>query len=240
MSVADATIAGMHLEPGRVLHWNLHVGGHLSTSVPVRVVEHTAGGLLLWLSRGTPMWRADLPGGAHLRDVAPEARPEGGYPFRAGRWSSGHALIHQPTGAAHAVLWLFAPGRLPGARPRFRGWYVNLEHRTRRGDDLDVADHELDLLVAPDRTWRWKDEESFARMTGHPAHWTAEEAVAIRAEGERVARLAEARAFPFDGTWCDFAPPRSWTAPPAPPRPVPRLPGGAERPSDGNEEGEFG
>ena len=47
---------------------------------------------------------------------------------------------------------------------------------------------------------------------------------AVRAEGQRVIKLAEAGEFPFDGTWCDFAPaaglgrpdelPPGWDRPP--------------------------
>ncbi|TXS16888.1 DUF402 domain-containing protein [Streptomyces sp. wa22] len=201
-------------EAGQVLRWNLFIGGHLSSSVPVRLVERTEGGQWVWLESGTPMWRTKLPRRAHLRDIAPEARPPHGYPARAGRWPRSSALIHQPAGATHAVFWLFGRGQ------RFRGWYVNLEHRTHHGDDIDVADHELDVLVAPDRSRQLKDERSFAEKTGHPAYWSAQEAAAIRAEGRRVAGLAEAGAFPFDGSWCDFKPPPHWTTPARGPAPV--------------------
>lgn len=201
-------------KPGQILHWNFFIGGHLSASVPVRLVERTTAGQLVWMETGTPMWRTVLPRGAtHLRDIAPHDRPAEGYPVAPDRWPMGNALFYQPAGAAHSVLWLF------GRRQKFRGWYVNLERRVHHGDDIDIADHELDLNVAPDRTWRWKDEQSFAEKTGHPAYWTAEEAAAIRTEGDTVARLAEAGTFPFDGSWCDFRPPSAWTTPPRPPNP---------------------
>ncbi|MGW0780461.1 DUF402 domain-containing protein [Streptomyces sp. NPDC002913] len=208
---------------GRVLRWNLFIGGHLSSSVPVRLVERTDAGQLVWLETGTPMWRTELPRGAHLRDIPPEERPAQGYPAVADRWPLGSALIHQPDGAGHAVFWFFGrmrTFRLSGRRPKFRGWYVNLEHRSHHGDDIDVTDHELDITVAPDRSWRWKDERSFAEKTGHPAYWSAAEAASIRAEGERVVRLAEAGDFPFDGSWRTFEPPPHWTTPPLPPAPV--------------------
>jgi hypothetical protein len=142
--------------------------------------------------------------------VPPEEQPDGGYPLTPGRCHGDGALILQPEGAAHAVWWLFDTGR------DFTGWYVNLEHRTRYGSDIHVTDHELDLTVAPDRTWRWKDERSFADKTGHPAYWTGEQAVAIRAEGALLARRAQAREFPFDDRWCDFRPPAAWQTPPLP------------------------
>ena len=46
---------------------------------------------------------------------------------------------------------------------------------------------------------------------------------AVRAEGERVIRVAEAGVFPFDGTWCDFAPSTEWDVPDG-------LPAGWDRP----------
>ncbi|MDQ0794952.1 DUF402 domain-containing protein [Streptomyces sp. B1I3] len=201
-------------QPGQVLRWNLFIGGHLSSSVPVRLVERTDEGQLVWLQTGTPMWRTDLPGGGHLRDLPPEERPAQGYAVTPDRWPMGSALIHQPAGAGHAVFWFF------GRKHKFRGWYVNLERRLHHGEDIDVADHELDITVSPDRSWQWKDERSFAEKTGHPAYWSSHEAAAIRAEGERMARCAEARAFPFDGSWCDFRPPPHWGVPPLPPAPA--------------------
>ncbi|MFD9288626.1 DUF402 domain-containing protein [Streptomyces sp. NPDC060030] len=205
---------GAGSDAGQILRWNLFIGGHLSSSVPVRLVERTDEGQWVWLESGTPMWRTELPLRTHLRDIAPENRPPHGYPARAGRWPRGSALIHQPAGAAHAVFWFFGRGQ------KFRGWYVNLEHRTHHGEDIDVTDHELDVLVAPDRNWQWKDERSFAEKTGHPAYWSAKEAAAIRTEGRRLARLAETGAFPFDGSWCEFKPPPHWTTPPRGPAPV--------------------
>jgi len=203
----------MYLEPGVTLRWNFRFGGQLSCVVPVRVVAHGSDGLWLWLAAGSPLWDAQLPGSRHLRDLDPAERPPGGYPLAEGVWHQSSALIFQPDGAGHAVWWLFAPGA------GFGGWYVNLEHRVREGEDIHVNDLELDLTVEPDRSWQWKDEESFAAKTGHPAYWTAEQAAAARAEGRRVAALAEAGAFPFDGTWCDYRPPADWGLPALPPPP---------------------
>ncbi|MFJ3934639.1 DUF402 domain-containing protein [Streptomyces sp. NPDC090029] len=205
----------MHVDPGTTLNWCFTLGGSLSTVCPVRVVESREEGLLLWLAPGSPLWKAKLPDGSHLRDLPPEDRPEGGYPLRPDRWQRGGALIYQPHGANHAVWWLFSPDQA------FLGWYANLERRTRQGRDIHVIDHELDISVAVDRTWEWKDEDSFADKIGHPSYWTAEEAAQIRAEGLRVVEQAETGAFPFDSSWCDFQPSSSWSSPRLPPRPEP-------------------
>lgn len=189
-----------------IVNFHLILGSTVSMICPARVVEAGAGGLLLWVAPGTPVWRAALPPGTHLRDLP----PDGPYPLRPSRWRRGGALILQPAGAGHAVWWTFTEEQ------EFRGWYVNLESRGREGEDIHVTDQELDITVAPDRTWAWKDEESFAAKTGHPVYWTAAEADAIRAEGVRVTALVESAAYPFDGSWCDFRPPASWTVPELP------------------------
>ena len=42
----------------------------------------------------------------------------------------------------------------------FLGWYVNLEEPFRRTPlGFDVRDLQLDILVDPERKWRWKDSE---------------------------------------------------------------------------------
>ena len=166
------------------------------------------------------MWRTELPGGAHLRDIAPDDRPATGYPVVPGRWPMGSALFYQPSGAAHSVLWLF------GRRGKFRGWYVNLERRVHHGDDIDIADHELDINVAPDGL-AVEGRGVLRREDRPPRLLVGRQAAAIRAEGMRVAQLAEAGTFPFDGSLrlpaaenlddtsppADAPPPHSLTAP---------------------------
>jgi predicted RNA-binding protein associated with RNAse of E/G family len=120
-------------------------------------------------------------------------------------------------------VWFFRDDR-----DRFTEWYVNLEERALRWDDgdvagVDVVDQDLDIVVAPDRTWRWKDEDEFAERLALPEHYWVQDEAAVRAEGRRVVKLIEAGEFPFDGTWTDFVPDPTW--------PVPRsLPPGWNRP----------
>lgn len=201
----------MFFETGQVLRRRFYFGGIIQQIYPVRVVRHDAVGLLVWLAPDSPMWRAAIPGGGRVRDLDPDAWPADGFPLIPDTWRLDGALIYQPAqNDAQSVWWIF------GADGGFSGWYVNLERRVHDGADIDVFDAELDLLVTPDHQWRWKDEESFAQKTGHPRFWSTAEAVAIRERGLRLARLAETRSFPFDGTWCDFRPDPAWEPPPLP------------------------
>lgn len=75
---------------------------------------------------------------------------------------------------------------------------------------METTDHVLDIVIGPDRRWRWKDEEEFATHTGRTGYYDDAGARAIRAEGQRLVRLAESGVFPFDGTHLDFRPHLSW------------------------------
>jgi len=94
----------------------------------------------------------------------------------------------------------------------FSHWYVNFERplgRTTVG--WDFLDDKLDLIVRPDGSVRWKDEDELDEA----ARLGLLDAAAIRAEAERV--LADP---PWPTGWEDFRPNPSW--------PAPRLPKGWE------------
>jgi uncharacterized protein DUF402 len=198
-------------EAGRLIWQRMYFGSALAQVIPARVVRHDPAGLMVWVAGGSGVWRLRGPGGEPLRD-----RPREQWPTELGHdvWFGHGVLEWLPVAADHAVWWCWTDGGV------FDGWYVNLERHAVWTDGplagVDIVDQELDGVVTPDHRWTWKDEESFADKTGHPAFWSASEAAAVRAEGERVRALAEAGAAPFDGTWCDFRPAPTWSVPERP------------------------
>jgi predicted RNA-binding protein associated with RNAse of E/G family len=61
---------------------------------------------------------------------------------------------------------------------------------------VDIVDHQLDLVVSPDRAVDWKDEDELAAAVD--AGWlTDAESEAIYAEAHRLAALAKAGDPPF-------------------------------------------
>jgi len=95
----------------------------------------------------------------------------------------------------------------------FLGWYVNLQAPLRvHGTFFDTTDWALDVTVAPDGAWAWKDEHDLAEAIALGVFDEAE-AAAVRAEGERVVAQR-----PWPTGWEDWRPDASW--------PVPRLPEG--------------
>lgn len=180
-----------------------HFGGVVTRMVSATVVSRDERGQLLWIPIGAAARRPALD--RPIREIPRDDWPDGGFPLVDEPWDTFHVLALQPTGANHSVWWFFAPDG------EFQNWYVNLETRT--PDGSEITDKELDIWVYPDRSWEWKDVESFEQKTGDPRFWDADEAAEVRAEGERVIKLIEAGDFPFDGTWCDFRPDPSWPVP---------------------------
>jgi uncharacterized protein len=78
----------------------------------------------------------------------------------------------------------------------------------------------LDVIVEPDRSWRWKDEDEFAALVAAGLIGAAE-AARVRDEALRVTRGVEANAPPFNERWHDWRPDPTW--------PSPALPAGWDR-----------
>jgi hypothetical protein len=195
--------------PGRTVVRRNYRGPHVSWAQATTVVSDDDQGLVLWLPVGADFEFRLNPDGTMLR-TAGTVEEYGAAPLIRRNWRENSLLMWHPPGRAHSVWWFFREGR-------FRYWYINLESPYTRGPDwIANVDHHLDVVVNPDRSWHWKDEEDLDDMTDVPGFWTAEQAAAIRAEGRRVIGIAETGAFPFDGTWCDFQPRPHW--------PTPRLP----------------
>jgi hypothetical protein len=172
------------------------------------------------------VWHADA---AVVVEDAPERlivyRPLGGASQASALdWSTGvfdgphprrrhttDALTIVVPGAGHAVTAMYAGGG--GA---FLCWYVDLQAPFRRTPDgVVTCDQSLDIVIGPDRRWRWKDEDHLAFSVG--LGWrTQAEADAIRAEGERVIAALERGDAPFSEPW------PAWRADPA--WPMPELP----------------
>lgn len=95
----------------------------------------------------------------------------------------------------------------------FAGWYVNLQSPLRRtAYGFDYTDHVLDIVVEPDRSWSWRDEDALDEAV-ELGSFTPLEARAIRAEGERAIERLERREEPFDGRWLDWRPDPGWAIP---------------------------
>ena len=200
-----------------ILSLNLYVGGRLSMAAGARAVSADSLGRRLWIAPGTPIWRHRARDGRHLRDIPVTDGPLDGFQLVTDVWPNG-SLIWQPYLARHAIWHRF------DSAGRFQNWYVNLEERRHQFGQINVIDHELDIMVNSDGVWHWKDEESFIAKIGDPAYWTRREADGIRAEAATVIGQIESGTGIFDGRWRRFVPNPAWPLPERLAAPPLRLP----------------
>jgi hypothetical protein len=213
----------VRFEPGReVLYRNID-GPRLASVRPCRVVSDDDRGLVLWLARGSAVAIQIAEDGRGIRDMPFTEWTTLPTKVIVETWQGPGVLKFLPPDAAHSV-WFFRDDQ-----ENFTGWYVNLEEPALRWDDgpvagVDVIDQDLDVVVRPDRTWSWKDEDEFTERLAHPAHYWVHDEAEVRAEGVRVIKQIEAGDFPFDGTWTGYRPDPSWPVPAV-------LPPGWDRPA---------
>jgi Protein of unknown function (DUF402) len=181
--------------------------GSIGQEHPLRVLSDDGEHLVGWLPMGAELVTTSLPDGRDPRDVPLDEMFRLPRTRGPGRWTgtSNLRLVHEREWSS--VWWFFGPDL------EFLSWYVNLElPRGRTDTTLDRVDGALDVVVAPDRSWRWKDEDE-AEAAVAAGRITRADLAGLRAEGERAIALAEAGEFPFDGTWTDFRPDPEWPAP---------------------------
>lgn len=170
--------------------------GRVWRALACRIVEESDETIALWFPADVP---ARIPAGG-LRIPGDDWELEDAAPSR------NSVCIARP-GRAHSVYVFWDEA---GA---FSHWYVNFEQPLRRSPvGFDTFDEKLDLIVRPNGSYEWKDEDELEQAAAvgllDPA--------AVRAEAARV--IAE---WPFPTGWEDWRPDPSW--------PVPQLPEGWDR-----------
>lgn len=178
--------------------------GRIRWATPNRLVERTDDRVVLFLRVGTvgirPSNYAQKPLVDQLLD---------GWEHVVGEWHTHNVLHVTPFGAAHSIDLYFTEDWY------FVCWYVNLQEPLRRTPlGFDTLDQQLDIIVAPDRRWEWKDEEEFEDMRGTVLEPHVHDGV--RAEGLRVVTDIEAWAPPFCEGWENWRPPSDWATPELP------------------------
>jgi predicted RNA-binding protein associated with RNAse of E/G family len=161
-----------------------------------RVVEDSGEWIALWMPHGSPTYLPSDHEGRRIRI------PVGNWELEPANSTRDTLALARP-GRAHSIYLFWDEGS-------FDHWYVNFEQPLRRTlIGFDTFDEKLDLIVRPDGTYEWKDEDELE----HAAALGLLEADAVRAEAARV--LED---WPFPTGWEGWQPNPAW--------PVPRLPGG--------------
>lgn len=204
-------------EPGSTVVRRDVFGGKVWSATPFRAVSDTDDLLAMVL----------VPGAEKLASTSwiewcrtgDEAVRNRGLPHLAsGRWE-----LDTWTWRDITRLSLLLPGAyfsvdVCARRGEFVQWYINFERPYVRTDvGIDTFDLLLDLVVEPDLSYRWKDEDEYAQgrrlgLVTQAEHQYVQEA------REQVVELLEGRTGPFDERWL------AWR--PEPGVPPPTLPAG--------------
>lgn len=194
----------------RLLYRFRRLDGSLGTVHPARVVHDGGDQLLCWVLEGTDVRITTAPDGRSPREMPLEERFSGPRVPARSTWHGPPSLRLVFEHEWSSVWWFFEPDGT------FRHWYVNLE--VPLGWDacgVDRADGVLDVEVLPDLSWAWKDTDEVEAAIS-AGRFSRSQLRRLRSEGERMIALAEARRFPFDGTYCRERPDPAWTLPELP------------------------
>ena len=178
------------MRPGDVVEVRSTYRGRVRWAFPHHVVADDGERFALYLAPGAEgVWMGRDPDGRYLERWMTDEPP------RPLVWQRHHILSLTCRGEAHS-LWHFWDESW-----KFVCWYVQLQAPMLEVPaGLETTDHALDVIVEPDGTWRWKDEDDFAEAQALGV-FTPDEAAAVRAEGERVIA-----AHPWPTGWEDWRP----------------------------------
>jgi hypothetical protein len=168
--------------------------GRVRFAFPHRSAGEEDGRVALYLGPGSHgVWMGRDDDGRYLERWA---RGDDPHPHV---WHTRNVLWLTRPEDAHALAVLWDEGW------RLQGWYVNLQAPLRQTPlGFDTTDWALDVVVEPDGTWRWKDEDDFAEAQ-RLGVLTVEAAAVVRAEGERVIASR-----PWPTGWEDWRPDPDW------------------------------
>jgi uncharacterized protein len=186
----------------------LTTDGRLEMGWPCRVVEDSPALLALFIAAGSRYRAGPKRSAAEKLSMQRVALPPDEYV-----WRSDTLRLMFP--GRHHSVWLFWPRE--GAVRRFSGYYVNMEEPFRRtASGFDTQDHTLDINVAPDLTWKWRDTESLDEHVKH-GFYTESLASEVWNEGRRAIGEIDRREHPCLNGWHDWQPDPAWTIPDLPP-----------------------
>lgn len=197
-------------------------GPHLGEARPTRVISTSGSTVMAWVAPGTPVMRSKARDGRSGHQIPLSERDHLSFEMVPDTWRGPGIVMMFQAQTASSTWWFYR------AEGSFSHWYINLQTppvwwADGRTVGVDIEDHCLDVVVAADHSWQLKDEEEFNERIGHRLYWSPDQAQEIRAEADRMIRLAQERRFPFDGSWCSFRPDDSWS--------LPKIPTGWDRPS---------
>ncbi|MDE2889490.1 MAG: DUF402 domain-containing protein [Gemmatimonadota bacterium] len=180
-----------------ILYRELDENGRIIDVKPVTVVEDSDARAVLWLPVGTPTMKPVLS-----PDTPERPRDWVGRSWTLAdsvwQWAELLIIVRPGENRATWVRW--------SAKAVFQGWYVNLQSRlTRTRLGFDLRDHQLDIIVDPERRWKWKDRDELD-LAIRQGRMTREAGRAVWSEGRRAVGEIEAPGGLYIEGWENWRP----------------------------------
>jgi len=101
-------------------------------------------------------------------------------------------------------------------RDEFLCYYINFQLPFRRvACGIDTLDLDLDLIIRPDFTYKWKDVDDYEKAIEHGVIFP-EWMQGIEEAKSEIFERCEKCHYPFDGSWLNWKPDPSWSPPTLP------------------------
>ncbi len=196
-------------QPGQLLLWRGVFRGQVWQAQTVVVVKDTPHETVVALLPGTECMIEEnyaAGSGVHRWD------------FKEKPWR----LIKRPW-RTNRLLFLVEPGKYYSTvlfwnheSNQFLFYYINFQLPFQRAKNgIDTLDLDLDLVIQPDFSHRWKDEVEY-RTAIEQEVILPEWAQGVEAAKSEILARLEKRAYPLDGSWLDWLPDRTWSPPTLP------------------------
>lgn len=177
---------------------------------PVTVIADDDQHLAVWMAAGTRMLYQVSTDGQDLRSLSGTDRFTAPRAQAVRNWvGSGILAVFQPN--TMYSVWFFETK--PGVR---NSYYVNIEEEFTLSDSgIETSDLVLDVLVGPDRTCTFKDEDEL-ELAHRAGVFSTAKAEQIRQVAQQAVKDVEHWEFPFNAGYEGFQPDPEWTVPTLP------------------------
>lgn len=182
----------------------------------VRVIEDTPARLAVYLQPGA---ECKIPSGLIGRKYSGRAnsgsrwdeQDDGAWELTDWQWQHRSTIILlQP--ATYYAVFVFRSADTH----EFEGWYVNFQRPfCRAASTIDTLDLEIDLVIKPDYSYQWKDEDEYAEGVRRGSI-SATDAAGVEQARRDVLRLIYPGSPLFDPRWPAWQPGSLWTPPQLP------------------------
>lgn len=194
--------------PGDIVTWRGIYRNRIWHAVPTFVVKDTLQELVLALTPGTDCMVEENYAKGKKNGKRRWDFKDKNWKLTNFTWHTNHLLFSLEPEKYYSIILFWNHGT-----NEFVGYYINFQLPFRRSHcGVDTLDLDLDIVINPDLSFEWKDEDDYQKAieAGVIApKWIRE---IERAKPEILARL-EKRRYPFDGSWLDWVPDPGWLPP---------------------------